>query len=247
MAIQVVAEFSRLSARLSLLPVGAAGAAAALAAHRTSAPGVRPLEMFFPFDPYLLHRSARLLDLEVGSCSTRCHWNALAKACAWTNHALRAGQGIKLPVMASPSDSRFPCTCSRAKPWYHNGCGCYNAQETYVYWSKGHAQPVAAGDAIGGASDAASSDDDELDAGEDATEDEDASSSDSDGDDEPRSLPPTAPRGLAPKRSSSAAFQPITGFASGRLRPFSAHAGPRGQSQQPGGSASSGGVHQVPL
>jgi hypothetical protein len=69
LAIQVVAEFSRLSARLSLLPVGAAGAAAALAAHRASAPGVRPLEMFFPFDPYLLHRSARLLDLEVGSQS----------------------------------------------------------------------------------------------------------------------------------------------------------------------------------
>lgn len=65
--LQVVAEFSRLSARLSLLPVGAAGAAAALAAHRASAPGVRPLEMFFPFDPYLLHRSARLLELEVGS------------------------------------------------------------------------------------------------------------------------------------------------------------------------------------
>lgn len=116
-----------------------------------------------------------------------------------------------------------------------------------MYWSKGHAQPVAAGDAVGGASDAASSDDDELDAGEDASEDEDASSSDSDGDDEPRSLPPTAPRGLGPKRSSSAAFQPITGFASGRPRPFSAHAGPRGQNQQLGGSASSGGVHQVPL
>jgi hypothetical protein len=64
---QVVAEFSRLSARLSLLPIGAAGAAAALAAHRMSAPGIRPLELFFPFDPYLLHRSARLLELEVGS------------------------------------------------------------------------------------------------------------------------------------------------------------------------------------
>ena len=117
-----------------------------------------------------------------------------------------------------------------------------------MYWSKGHAQPVAAGDAVGGASDAASSDDDELDAGEDASEDEDASSSDSDGDDEPRSLPPTAPRGgLGPKRSSSAAFQPITGFAAGRPRPLSAHAAPRGQNQQLGGSASSGGVHQVPL
>lgn len=45
----------------------AAGAAAALAAARAAGASARPLEMFFPFDPYLLRRSARLLDLEVRS------------------------------------------------------------------------------------------------------------------------------------------------------------------------------------
>lgn len=62
----VVAEFSRLSGRLLLLPPGAAGVAAALAAAGVN--GRRPLEMFFPFDPYLLRRSARFLDLEVSTC-----------------------------------------------------------------------------------------------------------------------------------------------------------------------------------
>lgn len=54
----VVAEFTRLTARLSLidcrafLPVGADAVRCQ-----------RPLEMFFPFDPYLLRRSAAYLDL----------------------------------------------------------------------------------------------------------------------------------------------------------------------------------------
>lgn len=56
-----------------------------------------------------------------------------------------------------------------------------------MYWSKGHAQPVQAGDAVAGASDGGSSDD-ELTAAE-ASEDE-AGSSDSDEDDEPRCGPP---------------------------------------------------------
>ena len=60
----MVAEFTRLTARLALLAAGKATqlAGAALSAGRTR----RPLEMFFPFDPYLLRRSARFLDLEVG-------------------------------------------------------------------------------------------------------------------------------------------------------------------------------------
>lgn len=53
-----------------------------------------------------------------------------------------------------------------------------------MYWSKGHAQPVHAGDGVAGASDAASSDDDDLDAGQPS--EDDASSSDSEEDDEPR-------------------------------------------------------------
>jgi len=73
----VVAEFSRLSGRLLLLPLGAAGVAAALAAAGVN--GRRPLEMFFPFDPYLLRRSARFLDLEVSTCRSLysmicCNW-----------------------------------------------------------------------------------------------------------------------------------------------------------------------------
>ena len=54
----VVTEFTKLSARLGLLdckPFHPSNAEAAQAQ--------RPLEMFFPFDPYLLRRSAAFLDL----------------------------------------------------------------------------------------------------------------------------------------------------------------------------------------
>ncbi|GBF88999.1 hypothetical protein Rsub_01498 [Raphidocelis subcapitata] len=47
-----------------------AGAAAAAAAAPLVRPAVRPLEMFFPFDPYLLRRSARYLSLD----STYVRW-----------------------------------------------------------------------------------------------------------------------------------------------------------------------------
>ena len=49
----VVAEFSRLAQRLGLMECGA------LLPQRAQAMRAqRPLEMFFPFDPYLLRRSA---------------------------------------------------------------------------------------------------------------------------------------------------------------------------------------------
>lgn len=54
----VVAEFTRLTARLALTDCRALlpGGADAVRCQR-------PLEMFFPFDPYLLRRSAAYLDL----------------------------------------------------------------------------------------------------------------------------------------------------------------------------------------
>ena len=54
----VVAEFSRLVARLGLMDCGA------LLPQRSQAMRAqRPLEMFFPFDPYLLPRSAQVRRL----------------------------------------------------------------------------------------------------------------------------------------------------------------------------------------
>ena len=54
----VVAEFSRLVARLGLMDCGA------LLPQRSQAMRAqRPLEMFFPFDPYLLRRSAQVCRL----------------------------------------------------------------------------------------------------------------------------------------------------------------------------------------
>ncbi len=62
----VVAEFGRLARRWRLAdgspPAPAAGGGAGPAAG-----GLRPLEMFFPFDPYLLRRSAGVLDLKCGA------------------------------------------------------------------------------------------------------------------------------------------------------------------------------------
>lgn len=75
----VVAEFSRLSGRLLLLPPGAAGVAAALAAAGVN--GRRPLEMFFPFDPYLLRRSAAVLDLKCGASVAE--WALVRMSCHW--------------------------------------------------------------------------------------------------------------------------------------------------------------------
>ena len=56
----VASEFIRLAARLRLLPRQSTQAAAMV-------PTKRPLEMFFPFDPYLLPRSARFLKLQVNA------------------------------------------------------------------------------------------------------------------------------------------------------------------------------------
>lgn len=75
----VSSEFAKQAAALQLAEVrhllpGAAGSSTAAAAGASGAAaqqqaparpgGVRPLEMFFPFDPYLLGRSARYLDLQ---------------------------------------------------------------------------------------------------------------------------------------------------------------------------------------
>lgn len=54
----VATEFARLAARMNLLDCGAL-LPAGVQAIRCQ----RPLEMFFPFDPYLLRRSAVFLDL----------------------------------------------------------------------------------------------------------------------------------------------------------------------------------------
>lgn len=55
----VVGEFTRLAGRLDLMDCRAflPGGAEAVRCQR-------PLEMFFPFDPYLLQRSAAFLDLK---------------------------------------------------------------------------------------------------------------------------------------------------------------------------------------
>jgi RNA polymerase I-specific transcription initiation factor RRN3 len=54
----VSAEFARLTSRLGLMDCRP------LLAQQAAQPRpLRPLEMFFPFDPYLLAGSARLLDL----------------------------------------------------------------------------------------------------------------------------------------------------------------------------------------
>lgn len=54
----VVAEFAKLTAGLGLMECRTLLPATAQAARCQ-----RPLEMFFPFDPYLLRRSAAFLDL----------------------------------------------------------------------------------------------------------------------------------------------------------------------------------------
>ena len=55
----VVAEFAKLTGHLGLL-----NCQAQLPDRAESAKSQRPLEMFFPFDPYLLRRSATFLDLQ---------------------------------------------------------------------------------------------------------------------------------------------------------------------------------------
>ena len=64
----VVAEFGRLARRWRLADCPAlAPAASGAAPPGPVAGGLRPLEMFFPFDPYLLRRSAAVLDLKCGA------------------------------------------------------------------------------------------------------------------------------------------------------------------------------------
>ncbi|KAK9901703.1 hypothetical protein WJX75_009400 [Coccomyxa subellipsoidea] len=63
----VVAEFTRLAQRLDLMDC-----AALLPGRSEAAREQRPLEMFFPFDPFLLRHSARHLDLG----RTYVHWKA---------------------------------------------------------------------------------------------------------------------------------------------------------------------------
>lgn len=61
----VVSEFGRLARRWRLADCAAlAPPAGRVAAAGPAAGGLRPLEMFFPFDPYLLRRSAAVLDLK---------------------------------------------------------------------------------------------------------------------------------------------------------------------------------------
>ena len=58
----VVAEFARLAQRLGLMECGA------LLPQRAQAMRAqRPLEMFFPFDPYLLRRSAQVPEAYLAS------------------------------------------------------------------------------------------------------------------------------------------------------------------------------------
>lgn len=60
----VVAEFSRQAAQLHLLDCSGLPGADVAEEGSAAAREHRPLEMFFPFDPYLLHRSARFLNLQ---------------------------------------------------------------------------------------------------------------------------------------------------------------------------------------
>ena len=63
----VVAEFSRLAQRLGLMECGA------LLPQRSQAMRAqRPLEMFFPFDPYLLRRSAQVPGQYMASVGCTC-------------------------------------------------------------------------------------------------------------------------------------------------------------------------------
>lgn len=63
----VVAEFSRVSQRFDLMDC-----TPLLPGRSEAARAQRPLEMFFPFDPFLLRHSARHLDLP----RTYVHWKA---------------------------------------------------------------------------------------------------------------------------------------------------------------------------
>ena len=75
----VVAEFSRLVARLGLMDC------AQLLPQRSQAMRAqRPLEMFFPFDPYLLRRSAQvwlLISLAFCQSSARPHLSFTQSGC----------------------------------------------------------------------------------------------------------------------------------------------------------------------
>ena len=63
----VVAEFSRLTQRLGLMECGAL-----LPQRSQPLRAQRPLEMFFPFDPYLLRRSAQVPGQYMASVGCTC-------------------------------------------------------------------------------------------------------------------------------------------------------------------------------
>ncbi|KAK9835138.1 hypothetical protein WJX81_000692 [Elliptochloris bilobata] len=103
----VVAEFGRLARRwrLAECPVPAPETSGAPAA-ATAAGGLRPLEMFFPFDPYLLRRSAAVLDLK----RTYVRWRAghpLAAAAGGSDD--EEANGNEAALRASGSDEDEAC------------------------------------------------------------------------------------------------------------------------------------------
>ena len=104
----VVAEFSRLVARLGLMDC------AGLLPQRSQAMRPqRPLEMFFPFDPYLLRRSAQVRPLckncenhfaklwafhiIPACCSPASHSHAKAHSAAWVGEGACLLQAKALP------------------------------------------------------------------------------------------------------------------------------------------------------
>lgn len=97
----VALEFVALTQRLSLLPNASALAAAAQATARAQ----RPLETFFPFDPYLLRKSAARLQLR----SSYLRWSqvkAAAQACeAAALEGEAAGSGEEAEMGSSSSSS----------------------------------------------------------------------------------------------------------------------------------------------
>ena len=139
----VALEFTRLAHRLGLLPQPDAALAEA------SARAQRPLEMFFPFDPYLLRKSAARLELRISYL----RWSHAAQA-GLAASAIGLEQGAEeeeeLADDSEASDSSSSSSsgdsdddASDASEWERT-CACddyHKGQQGLAVW--GPSQPVA--------------------------------------------------------------------------------------------------------
>ncbi len=113
----VVAEFGRLARRWRLAdcapPAPAAGGGAG-----PTAGGLRPLEMFFPFDPYLLRRSAAVLDLKCGAAPPA--GRAARSLCLLPRCPVGAARACSclLPLRIIPSFKLLFCIALQHARWH---------------------------------------------------------------------------------------------------------------------------------